>query len=183
MGSKSEARIKRKIAKELQRHEKSARLRESPETHVVRTKYASEAPREARAGINPESVFHMKMEWTIDDADKNGSWSWGIDRDWGQDTWNRNLHPKLDEFAKLTWSEIEKQMYGNEGKRHRSHHSMDTEFLCQEAQNRLLELTHDYPDTLFRFRLGNLPRLWGVRVVNKFKVLWYDPTHQVYPVD
>lgn len=183
MASKKKARISRKIAKEIKQKEKSARLRESPETHIIRTKYASEAPREVRTGVNPESVFNMQMEWTIEDADKTGSWSWGIDRDWGQDTWNNALHPKLVEFAKLTWSEIERQMYGNEGKRHRSHHSMVTEYLCDEARDRLLELKQDYPDTLFRFRLGNLPRLWGIRVVNKFKVLWYDPTHKVYPVD
>lgn len=38
-----------------------------------------------------------------------------------------------------------------------------------------------FHDVLFRFRAGNLERVWGYRIVNIFHVLWYDPTHQIYP--
>ncbi len=125
----------------------------------------------------------MQMRWSVEGADREGIWSWEVHRDWGDDVWEQTLRPKLEEFQKLTWAEIERQAYGNDGKRHRCHHAMDTYDVCQEAQDRLLALERAYPETLFRFRLGNLPRLWGVRVVEEFQVIWYDPTHQVYPVD
>lgn len=182
MSKKSEARIARQHLKALKQQEKAARLKISPDPHVARSEFAKEAPKEVRAGANPGSIFQMQMRWTIDDADRSGAWTWGIDRDWGESAWSTNLHPKLKEFEKLTWAEIESHTYGNEGKRHRSHHAMSTDKVCDEAQARLLELERD-PETLFRFRFGNLPRLWGVRVVEKFEVIWYDPTHQIYPVD
>lgn len=183
MSKKGEARVAKRLAEQLKREEKSARLRAEPGVQSVRSEYAKEAPKQVRAGANPGSVFQMRMRWTIEHADKVGSWTWGVDRDWGDEVWTAELKPKLEEFEKLTWAEIEAQTYGNDGKRHRSNHSMDTDQVCQEAQDRLLELERAYPEVLFRFRLGNLPRLWGVRVVDQFEVIWHDPTHQVYKID
>lgn len=62
------------------------------------------------------------------------------------------------------------------------HHGMDVDSICEEAQFRLIEI-EKYQDTIFRFRLGNLPRLWGFRILDEFTVIWYDPTHRIYPVD
>ena len=124
----------------------------------------------------------MQMRWTVDGADREGAWSWGVARDWGTDCWESDICPKLEEFQKLTWAEIEAQTYGNDGRRHRCHHAMSTDDVCKEAQDRLVELERADLDTLFRFRLGNLPRLWGVRVVDCFEVIWHDPTHKVYPL-
>lgn len=183
MSVKREAKIARQLAKALKQKERTARSVELAANHSVRSKYAKKAPREVRTGANPGSIFHMRMRWTADSADRDGEWSWGVRRDWGEVQWASNIAPKLDEFAKLTWAEIEAQTHGNPGKRHRSNHSMDTDQICAEAQDRLLELERDYPETLFRFRLGNLPRLWGVRVVDCFEVIWHDPTHKIYPVD
>ena len=168
--SKKEARAARKLRKIAERDANSARLKTEP------------IAREVRIGANPGSIFQMQMSWAADEADRDGAWSWGVARDWGDDVWGANLLPKLTEFAKLTWAEIEGQTHGNEGKRHRSHHSMSTDAVCEEAQDRLASL-EQYADILFRFRLGNLPRLWGIRVVEKFKILWYDPSHRVYPVE
>jgi len=62
------------------------------------------------------------------------------------------------------------------------HHNMDVEQICDEAQYRLVELEL-YSYIIFRFRLGNIRRLWGFRQLAQFEILWYDPTHQVYPTD
>ena len=182
MSRKADARIARALAKKLKQQEKTIRLRESPPEQEVRSKYAKEAPKKVRAGADPNSVYSMTMSWTIDKADKEGSWTWGVARDWGEKTWNDELEPKLKEFEKLTWGEIADQRYGNPGKRRQLHHSMEVQVICDEAQQRLTAL-QEQPETLYRFRLGNLPRLWGIRIVEKFHVLWYDPTHQIYPVD
>ncbi|OOY23140.1 hypothetical protein BMI91_17000 [Thioclava sediminum] len=61
------------------------------------------------------------------------------------------------------------------------HHNMSSNDVCDEAQARLIEIER-YANSLFRFRLGGKPRLWGERNVDKFEILWFDPTHSVYPV-
>lgn len=183
MTSKAENRALRKAQKRVEQAEKAARLRERPGANEARSEADSVGDNQARRRADPGSIFQMQMRWTIDSADRKGEWSWGVAREWGQEFWAAELEPKLQEFAKLTWAEIESHTFGNEGKRHRSHRAMDTEKICAEAQDRLLALERAYPDVLFRFRLGNLPRLWGVRVVNEFQVIWHDPTHQIYPID
>jgi len=45
-----------------------------------------------------------------------------------------------------------------------------------------MELGHS-GESIFRFRLSNMRRLWGFRVVNQFQILWYDPEHNIYPTD
>ena len=89
------------------------------------------------------------------------------------------IEPKLVQWASLTWSEIDRL---NTGTGHKMHHSMPTSGLAEEAQNRLIEIER-YDDDIFRFRLGGKPRLWGFRVVADFQILWFDPEHEIYPVD
>lgn len=52
-----------------------------------------------------------------------------------------------------------------------------------EARARLEELGLDDFDELFRFRLGNMERLWGVFAGNNhvFYPLWWDCDHKVCP--
>ena len=45
------------------------------------------------------------------------------------------------------------------------------------------DLRLDDLDDLFRFRLGNKPRLWGVIHEGVFYPVWWDPEHKVYPTD
>lgn len=63
------------------------------------------------------------------------------------------------------------------------HHDMPVEVICDEAQTRLLELDRLEADAIFRFRLGNKPRLWGFRHGANFDILWFDREHDVYPTD
>ena len=88
------------------------------------------------------------------------------------------IQPKLDEFQTLTWGEIDAFTSDTW---HKMHHDTNIEDICKEAQIRLIDI-EKMGDVIFRFRLGNQPRLWGFRVLNEFSILWYDPTHKVYPV-
>lgn len=106
------------------------------------------------------------------------AWSWGA-REWGDEAWSGVTSPKLKQFEQLLWKEIE-SFTTDSG--HRMHHSMAIEIICTEAQDRLLELDKVDGD-IHRFRLGNLRRLWGFRIVNVFEILWYDPKHNIYPTD
>ncbi|UVC12421.1 hypothetical protein IHQ71_30945 (plasmid) [Rhizobium sp. TH2] len=176
---KSEARIARGEAKRLAEIEKSARLRERIPAGGVRLDETLSSPKTARAGENPGSIFGMRMEWTQDGADLIDAWSWGTARQWSEDDWNGNVLPKLQEWEKLTWAEIDRP---SSDSGHKMHHNMDTPEICEEAQFRLLEIER-HADVIFRFRLGNKRRLWGHRIVNKFEIVWYDPTHGIYPTD
>lgn len=166
--SRKEARIERENLKRLRDEEKSVRLRErQPQEKVVRT------------GADPVSAFQMTMTWTCDAPDWEDSWSWGQLRKWDDATWTSIIEPKLREFERLTWSEIDRF---SSGEGHKMHHNMDTESICEEAQYRMIEIDR-YDDVIFRFRLGNKRRLWGHRVVANFEILWYDPEHKIYPTE
>lgn len=184
MSKKAEARQKRNVAR-LQRNEARSirQANDIPQKKAARSNIENLPQKEIRSNENPNSVFAMSMRWTKDFADLDGSWTWGIQRRWDNQTWDTEINPKLLEFEKLTWNEINQQVYGNEGKRRQMHHNMATEAICKEAQKRLIEIKDVAPEILFRFRLGNLPRLWGVRIVDEFQILWHDPTHKIYPVD
>lgn len=135
--------------------------------------------REPRVGADPGSIFDMMMTWTEAHADRVDAWSWGQNREWGQLAWDGMIHPKLTEWQKLLWKEID-AFSTSTG--HKMHHSMSCDVLCNESQLRLIDLGHS-GESIFRFRLGNLCRLWGFRIVSEFQILWYDPEHRIYPTD
>ncbi|MBU3029758.1 hypothetical protein [Paracoccus marinaquae] len=168
--SKREARIARKSQARLAALEKSARL-----VAVVAEEISEKQP---RASENPASIFTLPVRWSCDDPDTEGAWTWGVARQWAQEEWDAQIAPRLMEFSQLTWAEID-TFSSDSG--HKMHHNMDIESICDEAQLRLIEI-EKYQDTIFRFRLGNLQRLWGFRILDEFTVIWYDPTHKIYPV-
>jgi hypothetical protein len=59
--------------------------------------------------------------------------------------------------------------------------SIPVENLSPEATQRLREVHHDDEEWLFEIRLGNKPRVWGIRRETVFLVLWWDPEHLVCP--
>lgn len=169
--SKRKARIARKEAKLVEQAEKSARLRTAPLQE-----------RQIRTGADPGSVYQMEMTWTCEGSDCDGSWSWGISRQWSDSDWSSVIEPKLMDWSKLTWGEIDNFSAGKAAKRHKMHHTMPTEAIVDEAITRLEDIDR-YDDTMFRFRLGNRRRLWGFRIVSEFHIVWFDPEHDIYPTE
>lgn len=180
--SKREARIARQLADQLKNDEKSARLRERVQEERHARAELQPRQKSPRAGANPGSIYSQNMTWTCESPDVVGAWSWGVNRQWSQEEWNNSILPKLQEWARLSWGEIDNMVSGSEDSRHKMHHNMDVVQICDEAQYRLVELDQ-YVDVIFRFRLGNLRRLWGFRQLAQFEILWYDPTHRIYPTD
>lgn len=168
--SKREARIERKNLKLLSRSAKAARLGEN---------LATENRKEVRAGADPNSIYHLQMSWTIEAADRDGEWSWGQARKWTTEDWERLIEPKLLQWERLTWKEIDNLTTATG---HKMHHSMDCIDICSEAQERMNEIELVL-DIVFRFRLGSKPRLWGFRQLGNFHILWFDPFHKIYPLD
>lgn len=87
------------------------------------------------------------------------------------------IYPKLRDFELRTWSEIERETTGKEGRS--KHHSIDIKDLSKEAQKRLNELNINDLDCLFSLRLDGTLRVFGIRKLNYLRILWIDPDHEV----
>lgn len=112
------------------------------------------------------------------DHEANGTWTWDIDR-----ADMMEIMAFLSEMEKRTWSEIRRDMAGGNRRRGEKHKFIPLASLSKEARARLAEIELDDQDQLFRFRLGNLKRLWGVILPDDhmFYLLWWDEHHKVCP--
>jgi len=107
--------------------------------------------------------------WVFSALDENGPW--GRSKLSGFSIWD-DILPKIQNFETMTWSEIESNKHLN--------HSVGVDSLCKEARERIFYLKLGV-DELFRFRLTGKQRLWGIRDRERFKILWWDPEHEVCP--
>ncbi len=103
--------------------------------------------------------------------DPDGDWGWKNLE--SSDFWNSIFH-KIKDFESMTWGEI----FGG-----RSNHPIGRSLIVSEAQKRLMDLRLDDVDDLYQLRVGGRKRIWGLKIGNVFKVLWWDPNHSVYPMD
>lgn len=132
------------------------------------------------ASAAPKGIDGMQFRWSIVSTD------WGIDGyPW---SWNlspmdiRELLELLNSLEPLTWREI-KGMHAGSKKRNRvKHHSQSIDTLCKDARVRLGEINVGV-DELFRFRHGNMTRIWGYLQEGTFYLLWFDNDHSVCPTD
>jgi tetrahydromethanopterin S-methyltransferase subunit G len=84
------------------------------------------------------------------------------------------IRRRLSELEKLTWGEILiQQKHWN--------HTVQTEKLCKQAKDQLIEMRMDDLDEIVSLRLSNLERVWGVRLEGAMTLLWWDPDHSVWP--
>jgi hypothetical protein len=150
VNNKREARIARSVEREAKRQQKSARL-------VERILNDLPPPRTPRLGANPNSIYQLLMEWSADEADHEGDWSWGS-RTWAAEAWDGIILPKLSSFETMRWHEVEAAKTDSG---HKMHHAMPIETICDECQTRLLELEKLDGD-IYRLRLGNRRRLLGI---------------------
>lgn len=128
----------------------------------------------------PEIVEKRLMEWSRDNADVEGEWSWGPRSCLNAD-WDGLLHPFLIEYGKKTWFQIYDERTTVRKKRVQKHISYAVGAICREAQDRLVALEIDDVDRIFRFRLSGRARLYGIQRLHVFFVLWWDPEHKIYP--
>ncbi len=164
---------------------KKASLLSRPEfKKIPRSAYSFETSKTPKAHKNPESIMQMTMRWCRKCADVAGEWSWGQERQWSQKEWDETIEPFLKQFERLKWAEIYNQLTGEgkKSKRRKKHHDMDVCDLCDEAVERWKEIGLEEFETSFRFRLGGTERLWGYRIKEKFKIVWWDPFHNIFPL-
>lgn len=181
--SKREKRIRRnetKLRKDLQ---KKARIVEVVD--ILKCPQELIPPSPCRIPIEPPegSVGELYMQWSRDKEDKDGSWSWGDQRNWGDTVWNELLLPFLSEYAKKKWKAILAEKWHNKKKTRNKHIYYNVRSIHEEARGRLIDLELDDQTRIFRFRLSGKKRLYGFTFCNVFATVWYDPNHNIYPVD
>ncbi|MFO7748514.1 MAG: hypothetical protein R6V54_00325 [Desulfobacteraceae bacterium] len=115
-----------------------------------------------------KSTINENIVWQTNILDLEGPWGWkNMDHGFFFD----RLLPKIQHFEKMTWSEI----LG------RTNHEVYINQIGKKAQNRLAKLKLDDNEKLVSLRLTGPQRLWGIRFENIFRILWWDPKHEVYP--
>jgi len=108
------------------------------------------------------------ITWHIGIIDKDGRWGW--EHIEPETLWN-DIHAKMSAFETMTWIEV---MKGGS-------HSVSIDGINSDAKKRLVKIGQDDVDELFSLRLGGQKRIYGIRDRHIFKVLWWDPKHEVYP--
>ncbi|MBU2549949.1 MAG: hypothetical protein KKB20_16170 [Proteobacteria bacterium] len=133
--------------------------------------YQKENPtsgKKARGVKKAESTHNQCLVWQSGTMDRGGAWGWEkID----PVTWWDTICPARHDFQTMKWINI----LGDK------HHLVSIGKLEKQAQDRLAEICQDDVDELCCLRLGATERIWGVKEAEKFKVLWWDPNHEIYP--
>lgn len=179
MTSKREKRLARQALEHEAFLAKKARQVENPNSFKRVSEDAN--VRVVKRVVEAERPGDQKMQWSRDQADTDGAWSWG-NRSCLDDAWNEEVHPFLFEYAQKTWLQIYAERTGGNNRRQK-HIFYNIEQICEEAQLRLIDLERDDVDCVFRFRLAGKKRLYGVQQMPWFYVLWWDPEHNIYPVE
>ena len=89
------------------------------------------------------------------------------------------IYPKLKEFEKRTWEDIEKETYGERNKT--KHHFVKIDKFIKEARDRLSDNKLNDTDELFSLRLEGKIRIYGNRKLNYMEIIWIDPNHEICP--
>ena len=115
-----------------------------------------------KGSMNMYPVWHLGM------LDVNGPWGWNtIEKTFFFD----KILPKVSNFESMFWKDI----VG------RNNHEIPVSSIISEAQKRLAQIRLDDTEVLFSFRLTGEQRIWGIKAGNIFKILWWDPKHQICP--
>ncbi|RJP86702.1 MAG: hypothetical protein C4518_13095 [Desulfobacteraceae bacterium] len=106
--------------------------------------------------------------WQTGVIDVDGPWGW---KDIEHNLFFTTILPTMQNFETMTWFEI----LG------RNNHEVKIQQLIKPAQKRLAFLSLDDFESLVSLRLTGPQRVWGIKIQNVFKILWWDPKHEVCP--
>ena len=132
-----------------------------------------------------KGYFNLVCDVSSKREDREGQWSWGVLRDWHKTCGRDRVEGFLANYqGKKTWREIhDEKTVGKNNTVKLKHVSYAVSDICSEAQKRLMELSLDDQDEIFRFRLSSMERLYGFRIGATFSTVWFDPTHEIFPLD
>jgi hypothetical protein len=86
---------------------------------------------------------------------------------------SRAVVDRLKHFESMTWVEILRT----------GSHRINASDLGKPARDRLVEIRQDDVDYLVSLRIDGPGRMWGILDERVLRILWWDPEHDVYPVE
>lgn len=125
---------------------------------------------EKNAKVTDPEIEGRPLAWRFSGRDGGGPYSWDALSDPSK---FKVVLERLHEFETKQWAEILAA----------GCHPIEVGRLCKDAQTRLGEIERDDLDDLMAFRISGPERVWAIREQNIMRVLWWDPEHQVYPVE
>lgn len=124
----------------------------------------------------PQSTDGEKVIWTFESIDKDGYFAFDLKR---EDFNLPEVFDKMLSYSTMTWTDVKKCTH-DDGKS--KHHIIDVDGFSQKAKERFVFMRLDEnSDNIFSFALQNKLRIVGIRDGKFFRVLWYDPKHEIYP--
>lgn len=149
--------------------DKGNKAKEKRSKQVVMRAQPKATVKSARHREDPEKTSDRCPVWVFSILDEDGPW--GKDKLEDGAIW-ADVLPKIRSYETMTWGQIDADRKRN--------HFISYDNLCKPARDRFDELDLDV-DELFRFRFTGEKRLWGIRERDVFKILWWDPHHEVCP--
>jgi len=134
-------------------------------------KFNISSEKKARGGsiLEKEKVEEKKISWKFSIIDIGGKWTFKyIEKDF---FWN-HLLDTLKNFESQTIGEFIIAKHN---------HKIEKCSLCNKAQRRLIEIKLDDYDEFYSVHIDSEKRLWGILEGSYFKVLWWDPHHEICP--
>lgn len=120
--------------------------------------------------VSDPEIEGRPLAWRFSSADGDGPFTW---RALSCPSKYRSVVERLHEFETKRWEEIVGA----------GCHTIERQQLCKEAQDRLKAIERDDIDDLMSFRIAGAERVWAIRRQNIMHILWWDPTHKVYPTE
>lgn len=127
--------------------------------------------KKARGGsiLEKERIEEKKLSWKFSIIDTGGEWTFkNIKKDYFWD----HLINKLKSFESQTVGEFIIPQHN---------HKIKKCSLCKEAQKRLIKIELDDYDEFYSVHITGIKRLWGILEGSYFKILWWDPHHEICP--
>lgn len=137
---------------------------------------SSKDPRAKRSDQDLKTSQQL-FKWSTELIDSGGKWA--LCASVFRNHWCKRILPKLVEYERKTWATIANDSSGK-SRGTRNHHIAVSK-LSKEARKRLKKIEMNDLDQLYSFRLGGKKRLFGVVHDDVFKLVWYDPEHEVCP--
>lgn len=121
--------------------------------------------------VDKSSYFDCHPTWTARDIDVDG---------FERSSVGWNLTPKAAGEILAFLERLSERTWGEWCSDQNMHHHQSVDSLDRPYRERIQE--KEDCEKVFRFRLSGKSRLWGFRSGHEFRVLWFDPDHEVYPV-
>jgi hypothetical protein len=137
---------------------------------IVRQGFQPPTGKNPRGGSKVEQANLAPISWHFSCIDTDGPWSFkNIDSNM---LWNQ-IVPKIKAFEGKSWTQIFQT--GRD-------HPIEIAKIIPEAQMRFEKQFGALDaDQLVSLHIDGLKRIWGLKEGSIFKVLWWDPNHDIYP--